>query len=92
MDENLAMIIDSKTRVEILEDRFDRHLTEIRDSIKELSGEVKKIGIYTNELEKNQIKQESQLWRKVAEHGGSGFVGGGILTAIVELIKMLRHP
>lgn len=101
-DTPLIIAMEAKTKADVVETRLDRHLVEMKDALKDLRKESQdnhkivndKMDIITkaiNVLEKDQIRSESKTFKAIMTYGGSGMVGGGIFTGIIEILKFLGH-
>lgn len=90
-DSTMLVATEAKARIEALEGRFDQHLIEMNKSVNKLFDKIDDLTTFIHELDKNQVRQDSKTLSTVIKYGGSGMLGGGIITGLLEIIKSLIH-
>lgn len=88
---DFKMTIEALTKAQIVEDRLDRHLLEIKNYMSKIEEKVDIVLEKNHTLEISQTRQEGKFMTMFAKHGGIAFFGGGLSNAIIELIKMLKN-
>ena len=92
--DELKMLLETANRAITLEERFDRHLVEIKSDMKEgfakVGREIKELSEVVHDLEITQVKAESSGIKEWLKYGSFGAGGGGIFFGILKLIGVFK--
>lgn len=91
------LIVETSTRAKVLEDRFDRHLTEIKTDFKSLLVEFKELSKTLREHENSESKNHFNVHERIvkleSERGVIAKIVNTILAAITGGVAgwLARH-
>lgn len=97
MEQNDFKMIDAHTKIEVLEDRFDRHLSDVKDSISNQNLKLEAISLSLTNLKVDLIKSVSearieQIKDSTGSKIGVAAISGTISAVMAFLVAWWRSP
>lgn len=85
----IVQLVRVKSRVDILEERFDRHLNEMRSEATILRNGMDDLKKMMHNVEINQLQEQKAtmmtVFRMILLNGGIGSLAGAVASLIVNL-------
>lgn len=87
---NFEIAVEGLNKADILNDRFERHLSKIESQMNRIDDKISKALEKSNMLEIGQKEQESKFIKLFYSSSGMGFFGGSLSMGLLELVKLLN--